>query len=112
MRDALSWLSEKTVPFHYQPEPYLVPEFRWRPDRVDAEVRQIAGLGDERQREAEWRDGVWFRLNTKVPPDRLRHAAAKDRKTKRVRSRDIDGVKHYFVPDVRQHWPTDMARQA
>ncbi len=39
--------------------------------------------------------------------DRLRQAASKNRKTKRVASRTVDGVKCYSVADARRWWPSE-----
>jgi hypothetical protein len=39
---------------------------------------------------------------------RLRMAAQKNRKTKRVATRTIDGVVCYRVADVRRWWPKDV----
>jgi hypothetical protein len=35
-------------------------------------------------------------------------AAQPKRKSKRVRTREVDGVKLYSVDDVRRWWPTDI----
>jgi len=50
----------------------------------------------------------WFSTETKIPSSRLRHAAGRRRKTKRVRAQDIDGVICYSVDDARLWWPQDM----
>jgi hypothetical protein len=43
---------------------------------------------------------------------RLRMAAGKDRKTKRVRTQLIDGVVCYSVVDARRWWSEDVPKQA
>jgi hypothetical protein len=43
-------------------------------------------------------------------PGRLRKAASKDRKGKRVRKRTIDGVVVYSVADARRWWPNDVPK--
>ena len=60
----------------------------------------------------DFQSGQWFTLNTKIPPARLRAAAAvgPKRKGKRVRSKVIDGVKCYSLSDARRWWPTDMKK--
>ena len=49
-----------------------------------------------------YRPATFFRMNGVA---RLRKAAAKGRKSKRVRSRNIDGVVCYCVSDVDRWWP-------
>jgi hypothetical protein len=55
----------------------------------------------------DYRPGAWFGKN--LTP-RLRMAAAKSRKTKRVRRKKIDGVWCYNVSDARQWWPSDVPK--
>lgn len=55
----------------------------------------------------EYRPARWFRKGT---ADRLRQAAAKSRKTKRVRSKKVDGVVCYCVADVRRWWPDALPK--
>ena len=55
--------------------------------------------------DGEYRPANWF--NNKIAA-RLRMAAQKTRKTKRVRTRTIDGVKCYSVADARRWWPADV----
>ncbi len=59
------------------------------------------------EEDGEYRPASWF---GKVLAARLRQAARPDRKTKRVRSRVIDGVKCYSVNDARRWWPEDMPK--
>ncbi len=50
----------------------------------------------------------WFSRHTKIPGGRLRHAAAPDRKSKRVKADRSDGVIRYSVADARRWWPDDF----
>lgn len=59
----------------------------------------------------DWKPADWFTRNTKVRAPRLRQAAKAGRKTRRVRSKVIDGIKHYSAVDARRHWPDDMAEK-
>lgn len=61
------------------------------------------------QDNGEYRPATWF---PKGMAPRLRVAAAKNRKTKRVAKRKIDGVVCYSVADVRRWWPADVPKQA
>jgi hypothetical protein len=78
-------------------------------DRI-AELRSIPVAavalvrGDDVYRPAAWFSGDM--------PGRLRKAASKNRKTKRVRTRKIDGVVVYSVADARRWWPRDMPKEA
>lgn len=56
---------------------------------------------------AEYRPASWF---SKSMPSRLRQAASKNRKSKRVATRKIDGVVCYSVADVRRWWPRDVPK--
>ncbi len=55
----------------------------------------------------EYRPASWF---PKGMAPRLRMAASKDRKTKRVASQVIDGVVRYSVSDARRWWPDDVPK--
>lgn len=55
-----------------------------------------------------YRSASWF--GKKMAP-RLRMAARKDRKTKRVDKRTINGVECYSVADARQWWPADVPKE-
>lgn len=59
--------------------------------------------------DAEYRPASWF---PKGMADRLRQAASKTRKTKRVDTRKIDGVVCYSVADARRWWPSDVPKNA
>jgi hypothetical protein len=52
-----------------------------------------------------YRPATWF---PKRMAARLRMAAHKSRKTKRVATRKIDGTVFYLVADARRWWPTDV----
>ncbi len=52
-----------------------------------------------------YRPATWFPQGMAA---RLRMAAQKKRKTKRVATRTIDGVVCYLVADARRWWPTDI----
>lgn len=58
--------------------------------------------------DVDFRSGQWFTLNTRIRTGRLRQAANPKRKTKRVQTKTIDGVKCYSVSDARRWWPSDM----
>lgn len=76
-------------------------------------AREVYGSQDPRsgsQGAAAYESAQWFALNTNVPTSRLRHAASPKRKTKRVRSKDIDGVVCYSVADVQRWWSGDMRK--
>lgn len=64
---------------------------------------------DPSQNNGEYRPATWFR---KGMADRLRQAASRKRKTKRVATRMIDGVVCYSVADARQWWPDDVPKEA
>lgn len=59
--------------------------------------------------DSEFRPATWF---PKGMADRLRQAASKKRKTKRVRTKRIDGVVCYSVADARRWWPDDVPKNA
>lgn len=59
--------------------------------------------------DGEYRPATWFK---KGMADRLRQAASKNRKTKRVAKREIDGVVCYCVADARRWWPSDVPKEA
>ena len=44
--------------------------------------------------------------------DRIRKAAQPSRKTKRVRTKTVDGVKLYCDADIRQWWPNDLPSES
>lgn len=57
--------------------------------------------------------GSWvpaWRLGKRLA-DRVRAAAQPDRKTKRVRSKMVGGVKMYSEEDIRQFWPGEIPEQ-
>ena len=56
----------------------------------------------------DYRSGQWFAANTDIPASRLRHAASKERKNKRVRTKAMDGVICYSVADVQRWWSGDI----
>ena len=56
-----------------------------------------------------YRPASWF--GNKKMSGRLRMAAGKDRKTMRVRTKEIDGVVCYCVADARQWWPSDIPKE-
>jgi hypothetical protein len=60
-------------------------------------------------RDDDYRPASWFQ---KGMAPRLRMAAGKDRKTKRVRTQLIDGVVCYSVVDARRWWSEDVPKQA
>jgi hypothetical protein len=59
--------------------------------------------------DGEYRPATWF---PKGMADRLRQAASKKRKTKRVSTRTVDGVVCYSVADARRWWPDDVPKEA
>lgn len=68
---------------------------------LDQAVERAADLGM-----GDYKSAQWFKHNTSVPPERLRQAAR--RRTKRVRTKRIDGVVCYSVDDARRWWSSDM----
>ena len=58
----------------------------------------------------DYKDGAWFTRNTEIPTPRLRMAAGKDRKSKRVRTDTKDNVVRYSVEDAKKWWPDDMKK--
>ena len=56
-----------------------------------------------------YRPATYFKKHAAA---RLRMAASKNRKTKRVKSKTIDGVKCYCVKDVRLWFPDAMPKDA
>jgi hypothetical protein len=84
---------------------------------IDLVINHVEGYLDRVKRDTpvrviedseEYRPASWFRKGT---ADRLRQAAAKSRKTKRVRSKMIDGVVCYCVADVRRWWPDALPKE-
>lgn len=66
--------------------------------------------GSEQPHETgEYQPASWF---PKEMAARLRMAARKDRKTKRVATKQIDGVVFYSVADARRWWPKDTPKEA
>ena len=57
--------------------------------------------------DSDYRPALWFDTGMAA---RLRMAAHKTRKTKRVASRTIDGVVLYSVADARRWWPKDVPK--
>lgn len=57
----------------------------------------------------EYQPASWF---PKEMAARLRMAARKDRKTKHVATKQIDGVVFYSVADARRWWPKDIPKEA
>ena len=57
----------------------------------------------------DYRPATYFK---KGAADRLRMASRKNRKSKRVKSKKIDGVKCYSLADVRQWFPNDVPKDA
>jgi hypothetical protein len=55
----------------------------------------------------DYRPATWF---PKGMAGRLRQAASKKRKTKRVSTRKVDGVVCYSVADCRRWWPKDVPK--
>ena len=55
--------------------------------------------------EADFKPARWF---PKGMRERLRHAASKDRKTRRVRSRRVAGVMEYSATDAKRWWPDEF----
>ncbi len=72
-------------------------------------VRKLRAIADKlhsaRADDAEYRPATWFRKGMAA---RLRMAAQKGRKTKRVATRKIDGVVCYSVADARGWWAADV----
>lgn len=74
---------------------------RWFRSRA-AKTRVAVDLVEQVQPTGTYRPAAWF--NGKIAA-RLRQAAQAERRTKRVRTKVIDGVKCYLVADVAQWWP-------
>lgn len=68
----------------------------------DAKPPALPGSDDD-----EYRPATWF---PKGMAPRLRMAASKKRKTKRVATRTADGVVCYSVADARRWWPKDVPK--
>jgi hypothetical protein len=62
--------------------------------------------------DTEYQPAAWFPNAKKMMGARLRHAASKNRKTKRVATRTVDGVVFYSVADARRWWPSDVPKKA
>ncbi len=74
-------------------------------------AESIASVGgrDGDAAEPDYRPATWF---PKGMAARLRMAAGKQRKSKRVATRIIDGVKCYRVADARRWWANEVPREA
>jgi hypothetical protein len=89
---------------------------QWRETIVDWNLRVAAvqklidylGGVDATDTGDEYRPATWFRKGMAA---RLRMAARPTRKTKRVRTKTIDGVVCYSVADARMWWPHDVPAQ-
>lgn len=80
---------------------------------VELPTRAVTEYGGFRSSEtggddADFRPASWFAQATKIKPSRLRTAANPKRKSKRVRTRIIDGVVCYSMSDARLWWSNDM----
>lgn len=69
----------------------------------------MPGTAPVKANESDFRPATWF---PKGMAARLRMAARKSRKTKRVASRKRDGVTFYSVSDARRYWPDDVPKDA
>jgi len=70
-------------------------------DRAANGHTRMLPTGDDGQ----YRPATWF---PKGMADRLRQAASKSRKSKRVRAKKVDGVVLYNLEDVRRWWPNGL----
>ena len=70
-------------------------------DRAASGHTRMLPTGDDGQ----YRPATWF---PKGMADRLRQAASKSRKSKRVRAKKVDGVVLYNLEDVRRWWPNGL----
>ena len=59
----------------------------------------------------EYQPGQWFTNNTDIPTSRLRQAARKGRRKKRVRKTEKDGVVCYSVKDAKRWWQGDFQKK-
>jgi hypothetical protein len=84
---------------------------------IDLVINHVEGYLDRVRRDTprpilresdDYRPATWFR---KGMADRLRKAASKSRKTKRVRTKKDDGVVLYRVADVRNWWPDALPEE-
>jgi len=84
------------------PSPYDRPSGMVLRSRVDG-AEEVESAGDDAYKPASYFD--------KSLGSRLRKAAGPQRKSKRVRSRIIDGTTMYNVEDARRWWPTDVPKE-
>jgi hypothetical protein len=83
--------------------------YPWEPDAPPTPTVSVSPDLLAKADDGEYRPATWFR---KGMANRLRQAASKQRKTKRVATRTIDGVVCYSVADVRRWWPSDVPKEA
>mgnify|MGYP007037745002 CR=1 FL=1 len=76
---------------------------------TDEAAPATEAAGEIAKDEGEFHPASWFRKGMAA---RLRMAARPNRKSKRVRSRVIDGVVCYSVEDARRWWPKDVPKKA
>ncbi|KAA0215583.1 MAG: hypothetical protein DYG94_07125 [Leptolyngbya sp. PLA3] len=77
-------------------------------ERIEADASKTDEAATRGADDSAYRPATWF---PKGMAARLRMAARKDRKTKRVATRTIDGVVCYLVSDARRWWPEDVPHE-
>jgi len=55
----------------------------------------------------EWRTRAWF-VTRGFSPNTLENASRPSRKSKKIRSRKVDGARQYAAADVRRHYPGEL----
>ena len=59
----------------------------------------------------DYKPAGWFAQHTNIPAPRLRKAARRERKHKRVRVCQIDGRPHYHAGDAERWWDSDFHKR-
>lgn len=101
------------IPVHSRLQERFADRFHAWIDRVETYLSIGSADGDAKHRASadggEFRPAAWFKNKIAA---RLRKAASKKRKSKRVATKMIDDVVCYSVDDVRQWWPADVPKEA
>ena len=118
------WKPERVVQRLFNPERTELRNMNFKNNSKDSQIPHVNRTRKARVRvsklsdlvaeqvtiiDLDYRPATYFK---KGAADRLRMASRKNRKSKRVKSKKIDGVKCYSLADVRQWFPNDVPKDA
>lgn len=118
------WKPERVARRLFNPDLVELQNVNSKNNSTDSQIPHGDQIGEESVRFSKLSDPVAEQVTTnglayrpatyfkKHAAARLRMAASKNRKTKRVKSKTIDGVKCYCVKDVRLWFPDAMPKDA